>query len=345
MRDRRAFLGGLAASTLAPSLSWAEIGAPAALSAARAPDGSFHLAGLRRDGTLAFTLPLPARGHAAAAHPHRAEAVHIARRPGTFAMVIDCAAGTIRHRLAAPKGRHFYGHGAFTADGTTLLTTENDIETGAGRIGIWAVAEGYRRVGDLPSGGIGPHEIIRLPTGGFAVANGGIRTHPETGREKLNLGTMRPNLAILDAHGALQEVTDSTPHQSSLRHIAAGPDGAVLCGYQWQGDIFDAPPMLAIWRDGQLTEIDLGPAVHRRMKAYVGSVAWGAQGWSASAPRGGVIVTAGAAHAMPDGCGLAALAGETLVTDGLGQVHALRGAGLERRGTHALAFDNHLVSI
>ena len=53
-----------------------------------------------------------------------------ARRPGTFALVIDCAEGREVARLHTPEGRHFYGHGAFTPDGGLLFTTENAIEDG-----------------------------------------------------------------------------------------------------------------------------------------------------------------------------------------------------------------------
>jgi len=345
MAGRRAILAGLASAALTPGLSWADIGAPQLLSAAMAPDGRFCLAAMRRDGTLVRTLPLPARGHAAAAHPRRAEAVQIARRPGRFALVIDAGTGRILHRLYAPVGRHFYGHGAYTEDGRLLLTTENDIDTGRGMIGLWDVSAGYRRMSEAPSGGIGPHEIVRLPSGGFALANGGIRTHPRTGRQKLNLATMQPNLAILDGEARILDVTPSPVAQNAIRHIAAGPGGAVLCGFQWQGDPFDAPPLLAIWKDGVFRPIALDPALHQRMKAYVGSVAWGTRGWSASAPRGNVIVTEHGAVSVPDGCGLAAGPDATLVTDGFGHVHALQNGALQHLAAHKLAFDNHLVAI
>ena len=77
---------------------------------------------------------------------------------------------------------------------------------GAGLIGVWARADAYHRLDEFSSGGIGPHEILRLPSGNLAVANGGIRTHPETGRKKLNLDTMRPNLTVLSPTGGVVDV-------------------------------------------------------------------------------------------------------------------------------------------
>ncbi|MEM7491317.1 MAG: DUF1513 domain-containing protein, partial [Pseudomonadota bacterium] len=120
---RRSFLAGSTAALTAPA--WAALGDPAFLAAGRRPDGRFALHGLRADGAVAFRLPLPARGHAAAAHPTRPLAVAFARRPGTFALVIDCAEGREVRRLHAPDGRHFQGHGAFLDGGRVLATTEN----------------------------------------------------------------------------------------------------------------------------------------------------------------------------------------------------------------------------
>ncbi len=123
MTNRRHFLAGLVATGLVPMRGWAAVGAPDFLAAALFPDDSYRLVGLAVDGDIQFSLPLPARGHAAAAHPSRAQAVAFARRPGTFAVVIDCAAGAEIARLKAPEGRHFYGHGVFSADGSQLFTT------------------------------------------------------------------------------------------------------------------------------------------------------------------------------------------------------------------------------
>ena len=152
MATRRGFLAGLLAAGMAPRATWAGLGSPAFLSAGKAPDGSYLLAGLNAGGEILFRLPLPARGHAAAAHPHRAEAVAFARRPGRFADVIDCRDGGVRTRITPPDGHHFYGHGCFSPDGTRLFTTENDFENARGIIGVWeASATGYRRIGHFAS--------------------------------------------------------------------------------------------------------------------------------------------------------------------------------------------------
>ena len=173
---RRHFLTGAGAGLagLAAAPLWADIAgaAPLYLSAANTADNATWLVGLTLDGRVPFAHPLPGRGHAAAVHPERAEAVAFARRPGDFALVIDCATGAETARLTTPDDRHFYGHGAYTADGRLLLTTENAFDAPDGRIGVWDAENGYARLGDFASGGLGPHEILRLANGTFAVANG-----------------------------------------------------------------------------------------------------------------------------------------------------------------------------
>ncbi|MEL6466789.1 MAG: DUF1513 domain-containing protein, partial [Pseudomonadota bacterium] len=290
------------------------------------------------------------------AHPHLAEAVAIARRPGTFAKVINCANGTVTQTLNAPKNRHFYGHAAFSSNGALLFTPENDIATGRGWIGVWDRSAGYKRLDSFTSAGIGPHEILRLPNGLLAVANGGIRTHPATGREKLNLDTMRPNLALFDSDGELSDLAEVPPttHHNSLRHIAAAPNGTIVCGFQWQGDPYDAPSIVALYKgNGVLLPAQMDDGVLHGLDGYIGSVcAFGPGEYAASAPRGNMTFQFDGTgkhigtHPATDVCGLCASPkGNCLVTDGTGRVHALADGDLAHLATHMLAFDNHLVAL
>jgi hypothetical protein len=356
MPSRRDLISGIATAALAPSLSWASVGNPIAVSAAMLLDGSYALVGLSNSGQITFSVPLPARGHAAAAHPHHAEIVAIARRPGTFAKVIDCANGTVRQTLTAPPGRHFFGHGTFSTDGHLLFTTENAFESGAGCIGVWDRSLGYQRVGEFSSGGIGPHEIQKLPNDRLAVANGGIRTHPNSGREKLNLDTMRSNLTILTLEGVILDRAHvpADQHLNSLRHIAVQSGGAIACGFQWQGDPFETPPLLALYHgNSALQECQFTETLLRKLDGYIGSVGThGQDGFVASSPRGNRVFVVDkqgevqTAQRAMDVCGVArSTATQSLITDGTGRVYSLGVSGLRTRAHHAIAFDNHLVAI
>jgi hypothetical protein len=356
MTTRRGFLAALMAAAAVPTLTWADAGSPDFLAAARAPNGGFVLCGLTMRGRETFRIPLPARGHAGAGHPIRPEAVTFARRPGTFALVIDCVHGRVLRSLAVPDGSHFSGHGAFSADGETLFTGEIDDVTGAGWIGKWARADDYRRVGRFSSGGIGPHEILRLADGGLVVANGGIVTALDDERTKLNLGTMRPNLSYLATDGTLADQVELIPelHRNSIRHLAAHPDGTVAFAMQWEGDGAVHPPLLGLHRRGRDPILCEAPdALSPRMKNYAGSVAFedGGRRVAITCPKGGVVALFdhdGRFIDMPeraDVCGIGAASGGFTLTDGFGGMMQLKSAGLTPLASFDLSWDNHLISV
>lgn len=365
MNSRRNFLkiaAAAAATGALPRLSWADAGAPAYLAAAKAPSGEFFLCGLGADGAPRFRLPLPGRGHAAAAHPTRSLAVAFARRPGSFALVIDCALGAEIARLTAPEERHFYGHGAFNTEGTLLYTCENAYELGEGRIGVWDAEDGFKRIGEFYSGGVGPHELVfDHARRRILAANGGIMTHPDSGRAKLNLPVMRPNLAYLDPESGETLAAIEPPEalrMNSLRHVALRPDGLAAVAGQWQGDLAEAPPLLALHRFGEETlRFHAEPtAAQLGMNGYAGSVAFSEDGTAAAiaSPRGSRMqifdAESGAvlgAHAIQDVCGLAPGAGGFTASDGLGRIAAIAPDGTEPRflSRQDGAWDNHLVPL
>ncbi len=345
---RRTFLASLAAASL-PRVSWADAGSPAFLAAGKTGE-NYLLHGLDANGGTLFRLPLPARGHAAAAHPVRPEAVAFARRPGSFALVIDCAAGTVTHQLAPPQGLQFNGHGAFSADGTHLMTSEVIADTSEGRIGLWSAAD-YTRLTDWPSGGIGPHDLKRLPDGRLAVANGGIRTDPND-RAKLNLPDMRPNLALLSADGRiLDRIELSGLHQNSIRHLALTGD-TIAFAMQWEGDPAEPVPLLGLWQPGSPPVLcEPAPEEMLTMQGYAGSIAATANRVLITSPKGGAAMifaadgTPIATHRRADLSGAAASSDGFLLTDGFGAIWAADDDGLRPLGTGLTAWDNHLVAL
>ncbi|WP_316858495.1 DUF1513 domain-containing protein [uncultured Cohaesibacter sp.] len=362
MPDRRSFMKGLFAIGLCPSVTWADAGSPAFLSAARKPDGHYALFGISEKGRAIFEIALPGRGHAAAAHPERPEAVAFARRPGNFAMALDCRTGETLSVLEAPEGRHFYGHGAFSEDGRLLYTAENDYETARGVIGIWQADKGYTRLGEFASHGVGPHDIKLLPDNKhFVIANGGIETHPDSGREKLNIPTMQPSLAYVTLDGRLVEKVElpQAMHKNSIRHLSLGEDGMVAFAMQWQGDVLNSPPLLGLHKlGGQVTLLEAPDDQQRQLQGYVGSVAIDTSRrlLAASSPRGGVVhqfdTETGeflGAVRETDVCGLAMRNGKLARTSGAGIVclsEEVAGMQMDRtRVTHPYQWDNHLVPI
>lgn len=198
--ERRRFL-----ALSAPAVLFGAVRAPPALSVGvwascrSDPRGGHFLTAFDDTDRVRFDIPLPARGHGIAFRPAGRECAVFARRPGTFLWVADIGEGRVLHRIESPQNRHYYGHGVFDPKGRLLYVTENDFETGIGVIGVYDAGDGYRRLGELPSHGVGPHELKLMGDGRtLVIANGGIRTHPDLGRSKLNLADMDPSLAYVD---------------------------------------------------------------------------------------------------------------------------------------------------
>lgn len=310
--------------------------------------GASHgIAILDRDGKVLRRLPLPGRGHDVC--QGRGWLVAFARRPGTFALAIDPAGTREPVAFSAPPGRHFYGHGVFTPEGL-LAATENDYEAARGTLGLYDPSDGFARVGEWPTHGIGPHDLALMPGGRrLVVANGGMDTHPDYGREVLNLATMEPSVVFLDAaDGALLErhVLPPAWSRQSTRHMDLLPDGSVFVGCQWQGAAAECPPLLLRFRLGEgHAALPLGDA-ERAFAGYVGSVAANpARGTVAlTSPHGDVVAVVDGAsgellhfETQTDVCGVAA--------DGAGFVRST-GTGAFGPARHAgLAFDNHILPL
>nr|WP_240769071.1 DUF1513 domain-containing protein [Paracoccus liaowanqingii] len=344
-------LAGLAASAL-PVRGWADLGSPACLAAGTT--GDVHvLHGLAADGRSLFSIDLPGRGHAAAAHPHQPLAVAFARRPGTFAIVLNCHTGSICNHLTPPEGRQFNGHGVFSVDGRTLFTSEVVAETSQGRIGLWETSR-FQRIGEWDSGGIGPHDLKRGVDGTLVVANGGIATDPQD-RSKLNIDSMCPNLTLLSNSGQILEQAELPPtlRKNSIRHLALGSDGLIAFAMQWEGDTAEVVPLLGLWRAGRSMTLCVPPVDElSRMHGYAGSIAMTAQGLIAvTSPRGGVVMIHAndgqhlVTYSRADACGVTPYDRGFIVSDGSGVLWKCTTKNFLPLRTGGPAWDNHLVSL
>lgn len=356
MTTRRGFIASLLAASALPSLSWADAGSPAYLAAAKLVDGTFALYGITTEGETAFAIPLPARGHAATAHPTRPEAVAFARRPGIYAIILNCANGAVMTRLAPPDGIQFNGHGAFSQDGHVLYTSEVIATTSEGRIGLWDATDGYSRIGSWASGGIGPHDLKRLPgSDALVVANGGIQTDPQD-RTKLNIATMRPNLAYLNASGTITDLVELPPEyrQNSIRHLAIATDSTVAFAMQWEGDDAEPAPLLGLHKQGNVPQLCGVPESEMFvMQGYAGSIAFDPAGQEVAitSSHGGAVQIYGrdgtflAGILRADASGIAPATTGFLLTDGFGAVSTIVDHSLTTITEGSTLWDNHLVAL
>ncbi len=257
--------------------------------------GNYYMARISSTGKIIFKIPLPGRGHAPAVSADGQIVVMVARRPQNWLCVFDLITDSWKI-IEGTEGRHFHGHGAFSADRRWFYTTENDFDHHRGVIGLYDVSKNFTKEAEFYSGGIGPHELLLSPDGEqLIVANGGILTHPDTGRSKLNLETMSPSLTFLDRKSGEvlnQYKLPSHLHQLSIRHIAVTSDNLVGIAMQYQGKQRDQLPLVAICtqKDG-LQLLGCPPVILKQMRNYCGSIAFDSTEhiMAVSAPKGGLI--------------------------------------------------------
>jgi len=244
----------------------------------RAADGSFAVATVTERGEIIDQVELPDRAHGMAFSKATGKTVAFARRPGTYAMIFDPWNKGEPIVITSIDGRHFYGHGAFSPDGRILYASENDFDANRGMIGLYDATNRFARIGEYETFGVGPHDMTISDDGQMLiVANGGIETHPDFGRTKLNLDAMQPSLALVDAAtGALVEKRTLPPQwaQVSTRHVDLDADGRVWFACQYEGSRRDLPPLVGYFSKGEdLTLIDLPEETTRRLGSYVGAIA------------------------------------------------------------------------
>lgn len=358
--DRREFLkaagAGFAAALLPHNALALEKTDAVFATAFQQRSGGYGVAVLSETREIIFSAPLPDRGHDVTFDPVSGRSVVFARQPGTFMVVFDHEGRQEPQTIASIEGRHFFGHGVFSPDGALLYATENDFDNAAGMVGIYDARDGFRRLGEFPTYGVGPHELLLLPDGKtLAIANGGIETHPDFGRAKLNLSTMKPSFTFVDREtGALLErhVLPQALHRLSIRHIAIDQRGAVWFGCQHEGPAGERPPIVGTARPGEeLALIEMPGDVLAGFRNYIGSVA-------ANPAAGTVAVSSpqGNCYAV-----IEATSGKVLVTKPLVEVcglapdhagfRATTGTGdiLAADGSEAMiddyAWDNHLLRI
>jgi len=358
MWQRRAFLkaagAGFAASLLPQSAEALARTDRVFATATQESPGRYGARVLSETGKLIANVDLPVRGHDVTYSPQAGRAVVFARRPGTFAVVFDPTGQAAPHTIASVEGRHFFGHGVFSPDGMLLYATENDFENSRGVLGIYDVAGGYKRIGEFQTYGIGPHEVILLPDGKtFAIANGGIETHPDYGRAELNLESMDPSLSFVDARdghlvGQLRLASDL--HMLSIRHMVVDAAGRIWFGCQFRGR--EGMPQLVGYAtlDGDIRLIALPETALASLGGYVGGLAVSGdlETVAVSSPVGGTIICIDASSATPisatvlqSTCGVATDATGFIATNGLGQWIGLGGSAVPRQDFD-FQFDEHL---
>lgn len=307
------------------------------------------------------------RGHGLCQNPAKPEqVVMFSRRPGTHGMRLNTDTGNIDGNFHSINDRYMQGHGCYSADGQWLYCTESSISTGEGKITV-RDATTLEQVHEFNSHGIGPHEILLMPDGHtLAVANGGLLTHPDTGRKILNLDTMRSSLSYIDSrNGELISEHFLSEAKASIRHLDVAADGTVAVALQVQRAAMannQLIPLAAIHQAGQpLKTLNAPEALMVQLNDYMGSVAIHSDARIAAftSPKGNLAMfwhlddlSWQGFHAFHDVCGLAVSQDNQnfVLSNSAGKIRQISARTLTIDKQKSLTFpgqswDNHLLSI
>lgn len=181
----------------------------------------FHLGRLPlAAGGVAQWIDLPFLAHGLTPSPHDEARLVLFEKHGPGACVVDLRQGEVVHTLAAGPGREFYGHGAFSRDGSLLYCTETDVTDGYR--GVLAVRDGrdFRLLGELPSYGVAPHDCALVGDGDvLVVCNGGAPVGSDE---------HAPNVAFVDLEReVLLESVRPTNPRINTGHLAVTREGGL----------------------------------------------------------------------------------------------------------------------
>jgi uncharacterized protein len=320
--------------------------------------GMLSLVPAEADGlNIAAAVDVPTRAHGLLQEPG-GTLLAVARRPGDWLLRWNGEGQAVTWQWIEPR-RAFAGHVLGSADGRTLYTTEMDLDSGTGLIGVRDVATLQKRA-EWPTHGIDPHQLMwdrsSRETGKLIVANGGVPTQPETGRVKRKLERMDSSMVRLDARtGDLNGQWRLDDRRLSLRHLAWGEaSGQPVLGIALQAEHDDPnvkanAPVLALFDGRSLRSIPLPQA----MSGYGGDIAALGGRFAVSCPRASSVALFDATGVwlghlpLPEAGALTSVSDRLWVAGRL-QALGLRGvdaAGQIRATLPGLRLDNHWIAL
>ena len=366
--QRRQFLGLAALSIFGSALATHELlekaqpkARPKLYSASDNATGEHFLSKFDLTAGQLQQQKVPMRGHAALAI-NEDWALLFGRRPA-----FECARVDFKNNLVesfkANTNRHFNGHGCLAVDRKTLLTTETDYEKKRGTIGIRDLST-LKQIGEYESYGLDPHDLQLMPDGKtLVVANGGIETHPDFERRKLNIETMQPSLVYLDLQTGKKLAEYHLPdHYLSIRHLTVSAQGDVAVALQYEGDLYRTQPSsLVAWQAAgtELKLLKISTAEVSQLHGYLADIVYDPkqQLLVSATPRGHCVsIWSTATHSFVQALPLAEASGVSLgietdsflVSNSQGGLYQLKLTDIQNplralNNFAELAWDNHLM--
>jgi hypothetical protein len=293
---RRQFvLGGLSVFTLSSISLYAltkEKKRPKNLLLSSATDryGQHYLAALTITGEIYFKILIFERAHDSLYNPLTQQAVYFGRSPSRTIYVVDMIGKRLSTVVNAMPDRHFYGHGIMDKACRYLFAVENNIKSNRGCIGVYDVLENYKRVGELSTYGVGPHQALFLSDDAtLVVANGGLISGSSQLKKKISQRSFESSLAYIDSHtGELLDFCQTQYSQLSLRHLTRGNDDRIFVGAQSYRNT-ETPLIFSHANGENLMPLYADDNIWKSHNCYTASLALGGSVLSVSSPRGNIV--------------------------------------------------------
>lgn len=173
--------------------------------------------GALRRATLDFL------GHGVSFDPtrrHGANTAVVFEKRGPGGALVDLDDARVLTPILPTRGRAFYGHAAYSADGSRVFVVESDLETHEGVMTVRDAAT-FSCIGEFPSHGKDPHDCI-LVGDTLVITNGGgqleaLKEEPSVTYVDTNTATLLERFTFADA-------------KINAGHIALRPNGDfVVC--------------------------------------------------------------------------------------------------------------------
>ena len=112
--------------------------------------------------------------HGVTPAPHAPERAVLFEKRGKGCCEVDLRSKEMLRKIETVEGREFYGHGAYSPDGSLLYCTESEVENRSR--GVVAVRDGvsFELLGEFPTYGNAPHDCHFVDAGRtLVITNGG----------------------------------------------------------------------------------------------------------------------------------------------------------------------------
>ena len=194
-------------------------------------------------------IPMGFLAHGAAFDPLDVNRVAVFEKKGPGACLFDLRERTVTGVITTRPNRSFYGHGAFSADGSLLYATESCLDRNFAGVLVVRDAKTFAELGTLPTHAASPHDCRLIDDGKtMVVANGGGAIHEKavpacvtyieiaSGKllERVLLGSPRVNAGHVDITSAGDLAVVSAPRDgipspnTQLGAVSLRPKGKSL---------------------------------------------------------------------------------------------------------------------